>query len=83
MPKGITLAMGLLSMMLPAGVPVITLLMGSTMREPGATPKVHCVMAPVQTCCPMRSAFHQLFEPGQQTRLGFVIVEFAALGIQS
>ena len=62
MPKGMILAMGLLSMMLAAGgPPAMTLLMGITMSAPGATPKVHFVMAPVQTCCPMVSASQQFF----------------------
>ena len=37
-------------MILAAGVPVITLLMGITMSVLGANPNVHCVMAPIQTC---------------------------------
>lgn len=49
-PNGMTLTMGLLSMILAAGVPVITLLMGITMSVLGANPNVHCVMAPIQTC---------------------------------
>jgi len=62
MPKGMTLAMGLLSMMLAAGgPPAITMLTGMTIREPGATPNVHCVIAPVQTCCPIDLAPHQFF----------------------
>jgi hypothetical protein len=62
MPKGMTLAMGLLSMMLAAGgPPAMTLLMGITINAPGATPKVHFVMAPVHTCCPIPLAPHQFF----------------------
>lgn len=49
-PKGMTLAMGLLSKILAAGVPVMTLLSGITIKEPGAAPNEHCVTAPVQTC---------------------------------
>jgi hypothetical protein len=62
MPNGMTLAMGLLSMMLAAGgPPAITMLTGITMSEPGATPNVHCVMAPVQTCWPIVLTPHQFF----------------------
>ena len=62
MPNGMTLAMGLLSMMFAAGgPPAITMLIGITISEPGATPKVHCVIAPVHTCCPIVLAPHQFF----------------------
>ena len=48
MPKGRTLTMGLLSMMLPpGGPPVMTLLAGKTISVPGATPKLHCSVAPM------------------------------------
>lgn len=73
MPKGMTFAMGLLSMMLAAGgPPAMTMLTGITISVPGAAPKVHCVMAPVHTCWPIVSALHQFFKPRQQTRLCFI-----------
>ena len=51
MPKGMMLVMGMWSMMLASGTsPVMTLLVGSTTSELGATPKVHCIKAPMQTC---------------------------------
>jgi hypothetical protein len=49
MPNGMMFAMGLLSMMVAAGVPLSTLLAGSTTSEDGATPKLHCNNAPMQT----------------------------------
>jgi hypothetical protein len=49
-PNGGTFTMGLLSMMLAAGVPVRTHLSGNTTREDGAAPKLHCNIAPIQTC---------------------------------
>src|SRR4051794_36272686 len=53
MPKGRMFTSGLLSMMLAAGVVASTLLAGSTISEEGATPKLHCNMAPVTTWTPM------------------------------
>ena len=45
------LVIGLLSMMFAAGMyDVITLFAGSTINELGATPKLHCSKAPMQTC---------------------------------
>jgi hypothetical protein len=32
---------------------VKTLLIGNTTSELGAIPKLHCIMAPMQTCCGM------------------------------
>ncbi len=49
MPNGAMLTMGLLSMMLAAGVPDSTLFAGSTASADGATPKLHCNNAPMQT----------------------------------
>lgn len=49
MPNGGTLTMGLLSMMLAAGVPLMTLFAGRTTSVDGATPKLHCIMAPMHT----------------------------------
>lgn len=61
-PNGGMLTMGLLSMMLAAGVPVIVRLAGNTTRLLGATPKLHIIIAPVQTCIPMLLSFHQFFQ---------------------
>ena len=49
MPKGGMLTSGIWSMMLASGVPVTVRLVGSTTKEPGATPKLHCRVAPMQT----------------------------------
>src|SRR3954468_9058475 len=46
-PKGRTLTIGLLSMMLAAGTVAITRFAGSTDSALGATPKLHCIMAPM------------------------------------
>jgi len=48
-PNGGILTMGLLSMMLAAGAPVITLLAGKTDKALGETPKLHCRLAPAAT----------------------------------
>jgi hypothetical protein len=49
-PKGMMLVMGILSMMLASGIsPVKTSLTGKTTSELGATPKVHIIIAPMQT----------------------------------
>jgi hypothetical protein len=53
MPNGMTLTMGLLSMMLASGILVKTLLIGMTIKAPGATPNGHFSSAPMQTCCPI------------------------------
>lgn len=53
-PNGGMFSMGLLSMMLAAGgPPPSTLFIGSTTSADGATPNVHCKLAPVTTSCPM------------------------------
>jgi hypothetical protein len=49
-PNGMMFTIGLLSMMLASGVPVSTLLAGSTTSELGAAPKLHCNIAPMHTC---------------------------------
>ena len=49
MANGGILSMGLLSMMLAAGVPVMVRFKGSTTRLLGAAPKLHIIMAPVHT----------------------------------
>src|SRR5215470_12114385 len=49
-PKGGMLTIGTLSMMVAAGgPPASTRFAGSTTRLPGAAPKLHCIMAPMQT----------------------------------
>src|ERR1700722_14051080 len=51
MPKGMILVIGIWSMMFASGTMlVITLLVGSTTSELGANPKLHCIIAPIQTC---------------------------------
>jgi hypothetical protein len=47
------LTIGLLSMMLAAGVPVSVLFSGSTTSVEGAAPKLHIIIAPMQTCIAM------------------------------
>jgi len=48
-PKGMILTMGRWSMMLAAGVGTINRFFGRTLRTLGATPKLHCRVAPIQT----------------------------------
>src|SRR5262245_53717147 len=48
-PNGMMLSSGTLSMIVAAGVPVSTLLAGSTTKLLGAAPKLHCNVAPKQT----------------------------------
>lgn len=51
-PKGMIFTSGALSMMVASGCsPVVTRLMGNTTRVLGAKPKLHCSIAPLQTCC--------------------------------
>jgi hypothetical protein len=50
-PKGKIFTIGLLSIIFASGVPVNTLLEGSTINVAGAAPKLHCNIAPIQTCC--------------------------------
>ena len=50
MPKGGILTIGSLSMIVAAGVPVKVWLAGNTMRLEGAAPKLHIIIAPIQTC---------------------------------
>jgi hypothetical protein len=52
MPKGAMFAIGRLSRMLAAGIPpAITRFLGNTIRELGATPKLHIIIAPLHTSC--------------------------------
>jgi hypothetical protein len=54
MPKGMTFAIGILSMILAAGMPpAVTRFLGNTTRLLGATPKLHVIIAPLQTSCPI------------------------------
>jgi hypothetical protein len=50
-PNGKIFTIGLLSIIFASGVPVKTMLAGSTISELGAAPKLHCSIAPIQTCC--------------------------------
>jgi hypothetical protein len=50
-PKGGIFTAGLKSMMFAAGLfSTITRLTGRTISEGGATPKLHCIIAPMTTC---------------------------------
>lgn len=50
-PNGVMLAIAWKSMMVAAGcLLVLTRLVGSTISAAGASPKVHCNEAPLQTC---------------------------------
>ena len=50
-PNGIIFVIGIWSIIFASGtIPVKTLFAGSTTRELGATPKLHCIIAPIQTC---------------------------------
>jgi hypothetical protein len=50
-PKGMIFTIGMWSMMFASGTwSVKTMLVGSTTRELGAIPKVHCIIAPMHTC---------------------------------
>lgn len=48
-PNGAIFLIGMKSIIFAPGVPSITLLVGSTDSVDGATPKVHCNMAPLHT----------------------------------
>lgn len=49
-PKGIMFTIGLLSIMFAAGIlPASARLIGNTTNVDGATPKLHCNIAPEQT----------------------------------
>lgn len=49
-PNGGTFTMGLKSIIFAAGVPVRVRFSGSTTNVDGATPKLHIIEAPMQTC---------------------------------
>ena len=48
-PKGAIFTMGALSIIVAAGVPVLTMAVGKTVSGVGAAPKLHCNIAPIQT----------------------------------
>jgi hypothetical protein len=50
MPNGMMFTSGLLSMMFASGVTVCTRFTGNTASVLGAAPKLHCIVAPMQTC---------------------------------
>jgi uncharacterized membrane protein YvlD (DUF360 family) len=59
MPNGRIFTMGLLSMMLAAGILlVVTRFCGNTTRELGAAPNEQLIMAPIHTCCGMIKGFY-------------------------
>ena len=61
MPKGGMFTIGLLSMILAAGgPPAMVLLTGSTIKELGATPKLHIIIAPLTTNCAIENPFVHL-----------------------
>jgi hypothetical protein len=50
-PNGMMLTRGVWSFMFASGTScVVTRFIGSTTSELGATPKLHCIIAPMQTC---------------------------------
>jgi len=49
MPNGMMFTSGLLSMMFASGVTVCTRFTGNTASVLGAAPKLHCIVAPMQT----------------------------------
>jgi hypothetical protein len=51
MPNGMMFTSGILSMMLASGISLVkTMLVGNTTSELGAMPKLHIIVAPMQTC---------------------------------
>ena len=57
MPNGGMFTVGWLSMMFAAGVPVSVRFCGSTIKDEGAAPKLHCIVAPIQTCIGIIASF--------------------------
>lgn len=49
MPNGGIFVTGIKSIILALGVPSVTLFVGSTLSVEGATPKPHCMVAPLHT----------------------------------
>ena len=69
-PKGGIFTTGLESMMFAAGLfSTITRLTGRTIRDDGATPKLHCIIAPITTC----------FAITGNSRLDTVLYEYCVL----
>jgi hypothetical protein len=65
MPNGRMFAIGTWSIMLAAGpLSHITLLVGSTISDDGAKPKLHIITAPVETCCGITLSRHFAFQIG-------------------
>ena len=60
MPNGAMFTFGLKSMMLATGVPDVTSFSGRTLSVPGATPKLHVIIAPCTTIMPMVASFSSL-----------------------
>jgi hypothetical protein len=64
-PNGITFTSDTLSIIVAAGVPVSVRFAGSTARELGAIPKLHCRVAPEQvsilTVTPLRESHSHLY----------------------
>jgi hypothetical protein len=54
-PNGMMFTIGMLSMMFAAGVPVCVKFVGNTDSVLGAAPKLHCNIAPIQTCIAIAS----------------------------
>jgi len=58
-PNGGIFTMGLLSMILAAGILLVnTRFCGSTISDDGATPKEQVIVAPKQTCCGITKLFY-------------------------
>lgn len=55
-PKVGMFTMGLNSMIVAAGVPALVLLTGKTLSVAGAAPKLHIIIAPETTSCPMAAS---------------------------
>jgi len=60
-PNGIMLTIGAKSIIVAAGVVANTRLTGSTINVDGATPKLHCKLAPLQTRTPIDRITPQIY----------------------
>ena len=58
-PKGIMLSIGLLSIIVAAGIDAVFVVVGLSMSVEGAAPKAHCSDAPLQTHTPIFKLLHQ------------------------
>jgi hypothetical protein len=65
MPNGGIFAIGAKSMMVAEGA-VANTFGASTIREDGATPNVHIIIAPITTCSPMPASGKKNFAPHYQ-----------------